>query len=269
MISAEIRQETGGLSAPRWLPRVDLEPAVSPAKMLENMRSACDRGLPEVRICRPHHLKMAVAGGGPSLADTIGDLSGYVVAINGSLKFLLDNGVVPAACGVLDPGEHIADMLVADPRVRYFVASVCDPSVFDKLKGGNVHLWHPSGQGGGTAEFIKARNPADWLLIGGGCTMGLRWVTLGYNLGFRSFDLHGLDSSFRDGATHAYPDRADEKEHIEVKGRMTRLNFLHQVNDFCALLDRFGRSDVEPVQFSVFGDGLLQDVWRERCASPA
>lgn len=237
-----------------------LSPSVPASKMLDNMRLNCQRGLRELEPCRPHPTLMSVAAGGPSLADTYEDLIGYIVAVNGSLGFLLERGIVPNACAVLDPGDHMAENLVADRRVRYFIASICDPSVFDKLKDCDVTIWHP------TTNSIGADYDEKPLSVGGGCTVGLRWLNLGYLLGFRRFNLHGLDSSFRE-TTHAYPDRADSKERITVNGRQTRLNFLEQVNDFFDLLKRFSAPDIEPLEIEVFGDGLLQDEWKRQRAS--
>lgn len=248
---------------PGAFPRLELEPAVPASRMLDNMRSALARRLPELRPCKPHSHVMHVAGGGPSLADTATELGNYVAAVNGSLGYLLSRGIVPNACGVLDPGAHMADIVAADRRVRYFVASLCDPVVFDKLLSAGCHvtLWHPSGTPG-AEDVLKDAQPDTWLMIGGGSTMGVRWVNLGYALGFRSFVLHGLDSSFRDDRTHAYPDRADAKAWTTVNGYPTRLNFLAQVSDFLAVMHRMKQTDIDPIHVDVRGDGLLQSTWR-------
>jgi hypothetical protein len=134
--------------------------------------------------------------------------------------------------------------------------------VFDKLRGCHVVLWHPLGPPG-LEDLLKQLMPHDWFAIGGGTTMGLRWLNLGYVMGFRTFRMHGLDSSFRDDRTHAYPDR-DRGQVVTVNGRRTRLNFLVQIEDFKALLERFGQPDFEPIDLDVLGDGLLQDQWK-RC----
>lgn len=261
------------LEAGDELPRFLLTPAVSAERMIANMRSAIARDLPQATECRAHGLTMSVAAGGPSLTDTYRDLDGFIVAVNGSLKFLLDREIKDGAsygCGIMDAGEHIADLIVADRRVRYYVASLCDPKVFDKLEGCDVRLWHVSPESTEDAAGVKAlldeAYPDHWHAIGGGCTMGLRWINLGYFLGFRTFKLHGLDSSFREGATHAYPDRADTKDQIEFAGRLTRPNFLAQIYDFFGTLNRFNEPDLEPITIEVFGDGLLQDQWSERFA---
>lgn len=246
-------------------------PAIAPAQMVGNMRSALARGLPEVRMFRPHGQTLAIASGGPSLADTWQDLEGHVAAANGSLGFLLDKGAVPHFCGVCDANPHMADIVVADPRVRYLVASNCDPALFDKLltAGCKVWVWHSTGISLGTAEadaVLREARPDTWLQIFGGATIGLRLVNLGYALGYRRFHLHGMDSSFRANVTHAYPDRRTgewaEASAVEVNGYRTSLNFLQQVDHFARLLDRMSKPDTDPVQFEVFGDGLLQACWR-------
>lgn len=244
-----------------------ISPAVPAHKMLANMRSALALGLPEATICKPHGLTMSIAGGGPSLADTYKGLDGFICAVNGSLKWLLDHDPIEGAtyaCGIMDAGEHISDMIVAHPDVRYYVASICDPSVFDKLKDCDVRLWHVTPNSmedpEGAEAILDEHYPFQWVAIGGGCTMGLRWIDLGYFLGFRKFKLHGLDSSFR-ASTHAYPDRADDKQWIEYNGRKTRLNFLCQVHDFAELLERLWTQD-RSIEIEVFGDGLLQDEWK-------
>lgn len=247
-----------------------LAPAVGPERMIENMKVAIARGLPEVRPCRPHGMTMTIVGGGPSVADTVSLIEprSTVCAINGSLRWLADNydGEHSFACGVCDAGEHVADMIDALPGVRYYVASVVDPRVFDKLldSGCEVWLWHVSPNSTEDAAGVEAllcREYDDWVAVGGGCTMGLRWFNLGYLLGYRHFHAHGMDSSFRGGATHAYDDVARSRGHVTMGGRETRMNFVAQVHDFAELLEFTYESD-KNVEIEVFGDGLLQDEWR-------
>lgn len=242
--------------------------------MVKNMRSALSSGLREVPACVPHGESLAVAAGGPSLADTYHDLEsqGHVAAVNGSLGFLLDRGIVPTFCGVLDASPHMADVVAADPRVRYLVASNCDPALFDKLIGAGckVWLWHPTPASIGTdggEKLLREMRPDTWKMVAGGCTMGLRWVSLGYLMGYRDFHLHGLDSSFRDDKTHAYDDRRSNKEWIdasslEINGFRTSLNFMQQVTDCSMMLARFQMPDIEPTKIEIYGDGLLQSCWR-------
>ena len=243
--------------------RITLVPAHTPEELHANMRSSIARNLPLVSLNPAHEFELSIVGGGPSLEDTYKELTGYVAAINGTLAFLLERGVVPQMCGVCDPSPHMVDIIAADPRVTYFVASIVHPSVFDKLlnAGCRVYRWNCSSIPGGEALLDEIER--DWLLIGGGSTMGLRWITLGYGIGFRNFHLHGFDSSFREKSSHAYPDHQDAKEWIGFEGFQTRANFIGQLVDFLGWLERLKEDDVDPVKITVHGDGLLQSKFKE------
>lgn len=247
-----------------------LEPAVDAETMLNQMRSSLGRGLKEARPCKRHDLLLSICGGGPSLGETYKEIEkGSIVAgINGSLWFLFDRGVPVHMCGVLDPREHIADIITALPNAgRYYVASMCHPKVFDKLEGCDVTMWHASGTPG--AEDVLKERGGDYWLIGGGSTMGLRWINLGYFLGFRKFHLHGFDSSFREGNTHAYSDYRDGQWASSTGKYATRPEFMQQVADFFVMLERFSQADIEPIEIEVFGNGLLPDAWKNyRAANP-
>lgn len=243
----------------RILATFPVRPAVADEQMLENVRSAVSRGLPGPARCLPHDHVMSVAAGGPSLSDTWKELDGVICAVNGSLNFLLERGVTPWAVGCFDPRAHMADTL-GDPRddVFYFLGSTCHPSVFEKFAGKQVICWHPLGMPG-MMEAIDGRAG-----IGGGTTMGLRWLTLGHYMGFRKFKAHGLDSSFRGRSTHAYPDWRDNFDAQDLMGYPTSLNFIKQVQDWFEMRAMFDAlPEADRVSVELFGDGLLQHAARE------
>lgn len=235
-----------------------LVPTHKPEQLLEHVRYAMTLGLPEVKECAAHDAILSIAGGGPSLEDTWPELTGFIAAANGSLDYLLKKGVAPQMCGVCDPSEHMVDIVEANPGVTYFIASCVHPLVFQKLIAAKctIYLWHLHPIDG-LDELLAEYYPEGWVQIPGGCTMGTRWLTLGYHLGFRKIHVHGLDSSFR-GSSHAYPDHQDAKEWIQFDGHSTRIPFLGQVNDFIGLMEDGRKSDVESIEITMFGEGLLQ-----------
>lgn len=239
----------------RVLSQFPTRPATADDDMLEHVRSALGRRLPRARMCKPHDRVMSIAAGGPSLGDTWGGLTGVIVTANASLGFLLERGVTPWACGLLDARPHIADLIEPHDEVFFFVASVCHPRVFDKLKGCKVVLWHPGGMPG-----IEYAVPEGHDLIGGGTTMGMRWWSLGYFMGFRRFEGHGLDSSYRGMQTHAYPDYRDGNQpDLVIDGLATSLNFLQQIDDFKQMQATFAAlAEADRPSMKLHGDGLLQ-----------
>ena len=184
---------------------------------------------------------LCIAAGGPSLADTIKDRKGDLVAVNGSHDWLIERGIMPLALGLMDYRPRLATMFTPHRDVRYYVASSVDQAVMKKLAGFDVVRW-------------------DYEKIRGGCSMGLRWLTLGYLMGYRNFALHGFDSSFREGRTHAYPHYRDEKHKgkFKVDGFETADRWVAQIIDFFKITD-----ELKSVKITVHGDGLLQRRFKE------
>lgn len=251
-----MKQEDAGAIS-RILRSFTIDLAVPDAEMHDNVRSAMARGLPEVKPAGRHDRLMSVAAGGPSLAETWPELEGVTVSVNASLSFLLEKGVKPWACGVFDPRPHMADLVERREDVFYFLGSICHPRLFDKLHGCKIGLWHPRGMPG-----IDDTVGASRCLIGGGGTMGLRWLDLGYFMGFRKFHAHGLDSSFKNGKTHAYPDHRDAMGALNLFGYETSMNFIEQVDHWFKTKAKFQREG-DPPQIKLFGDGLLQFMERQ------
>src|SRR5215475_3944938 len=76
---------------------------------------------------------------GTSLADTFGEMEGHVAAGNGSLGYLIERGVVPHFCVVIDAMPHMAEIVVPDNGVYYLL----DSGLFDKLLKADckIRIW--------------------------------------------------------------------------------------------------------------------------------
>lgn len=229
--------------------------AADPEDIREHMLSAMGRGLRELTRAVPaHDGVLSVAASGPSLADTYGAMAGRIAALNGSHDYLIGKGVIPFWCAFVDPQEVVAHLFTPRDDVLYFVASMCHPAVFDRLKGHHVVLWHASWPDGLEKSVLEGR---EWLAVGGGSTIGLRWIALGYALGYRKFHLHGMDGSYTDKA-HAGDEHSIVSSYL-LKGYRTSPQMASQVDELITMYEcRNGEIEIE-----VFGDGLLQHCWRE------
>lgn len=144
---------------------------------------------------------------GPSLADTYQTMTRPILSMSGATRWLADRGIVPDYHIDMDPRPHKVHFL--DPPidgVHYLMATVCHPKTWELLKGQQVTLWHTY-SAPRTYDWVASVDQ-DQLVIHGGSTIGLTALHLGGVLGYRHFEIHGMDGSFRDAsrsARHAGP----------------------------------------------------------------
>jgi hypothetical protein len=173
--------------------------------------------IPEwVRYSR-HHMKRAViVSAGPSidLPETMDAIRREVE--NGSILFcvkhshnkLIAAGLVPWGCVLLDPRPHEgisthgkprAELLpAAYPGVRYFCASMVDPSTVKRLMdtGGKVYGWHAAV--GADEKSVLPPEHQKFLMGGGSSSAGRAMILAWQFMGFQSIGLYGFDSCHLD-----------------------------------------------------------------------
>lgn len=146
---------------------------------------------------------IALVSYGPSLRDTWEEVRNYpyVLTCSGAHKFLVDRGIIPNWHIDVDPRPHKVDLMgTPDRRVEYLMASCCHPRMWDHLEGQNVKLWHSFDS---SEEALRILPPQEWAITGG-CSAGVRTLTLARFLGFKEAHVFGLDGCFKQGgASHA------------------------------------------------------------------
>ena len=172
-------------------------------QLLSNIKSSASLNLSRLDVVlKPHKQRAIIVCGGPSLRNNkvlrkIRSLANnskyYLFTMNGAHDFLLSKGIVSDYCVVFDACKEIAD-LIEKPikRTTYLVASRCDPNLFKKLEGGNIILWDANDNVG--EQQLLSDLKIKWLLIGGGVSAGLRTLSICYILGYRQFEIFGMDS---------------------------------------------------------------------------
>lgn len=224
------------------------------------IRESLASGLPDVRQEPEHDRRMVLACAGPSLADSWeGRSDGDVWCVGGVHDWLLDRGTIPYAWAACDPLPSIAQYAQRPQEgVRYYLASMCDPLLFQALEGFDVRIWHSEVRAG-TREVLEASG-RPWTLVGGGSSIGTRALFLGYVLGYRTFEVHGMDGSSRDGRTHASKSASVYHPPIslQVNGRefMVPTNMAAQVQDVEKILA------THKLNIDFRGDGIIQELAR-------
>jgi hypothetical protein len=209
---------------------------------------------------------------GPSLADTWQTMRPPILSMSGATRFLADRGVIADYHVDMDPRPHKARHI--DPPidgVQYLMASCVPPATWDILRGQRVTLWHAfSGTdpetNRDTLAWLQEHDPGH-LMIHGGSSIGLTALHIGGLLGYRHFEVHGMDSSSREGQRHAGPHYGHvQGGYTWAAGRVTYQTSRIMANAAAEMLNTI---DHYPL-FCVFhGTGLLQALVREHGADNA
>lgn len=194
---------------------------VEEKQLIENIQHSLAQQYDLLVAADEHDGHAVIVAGGPSMADQIEDIKmraahgQKIFSMNGSHKFLADNGIV-ADCHVMIDARPENEQFVP-VGMHCFYASQVHPSVFEKAKakGNYITLWHSYADG---IQEITESDPRETSFVGGGSSVGLKAIIIAYLLGFRTLHLYGFDSSYRDEQNHAYPQPLNDNEKtMEVK----------------------------------------------------
>lgn len=204
-------------------------------------------------------VKMAQVGG----AD--------VFTVSNAHRFATEHGIIPYAQIDCDPRPHKAvQMGTPHQAVRYWLASCIHPTYLDKLDGFNVALWH-SFNGAESLiamEFDRAAgNGLHRMIIGGG-SVGLRAISLLYYLGYRRFEIHGMDcgSPYETAQMYAVEHLGKAKPLVRVKCGQRWFT----TSPVFIIYARYFRKQMvwcSDASFSLHGDGMLQEMVKESNAA--
>ncbi|NIT14786.1 MAG: DUF115 domain-containing protein [Candidatus Dadabacteria bacterium] len=184
----------------------------------EHIKENIKRHLPQVQ---PHEASIdigIIATGGPSLVSGLKELRKdrdenklKLITVNGVHDFLLENDITPSAQVLLDAREFTLNF-VKNPvkSCKYFVASQCDPRVFDALEGHDVYIFHADCDG--YEKILDRYYMGHYYTIEGGCTVTLRTIRLFNMLGYKFFHMYGFDSCYMGGDHHSYEQEINNNE---------------------------------------------------------
>jgi uncharacterized Rossmann fold enzyme len=246
---------------------------VPQAQILKNVELNCKRDLPWF-IGFPKAKEAVVVGGGPSLKSSLRSIKNrqkngaLIITTNNALRYLIDNGIRPDCHVMLDARPENAAFV--GPDVKYYLASQCDPATVDALAGQDVTLWHCA-NGQAIQELMDILAPYDLthpiVMVPGGGTVGLRAINLCWIAGFKKIHVYGMDSSYADGAHHAYPQALNDGEKVlELKlGDKTYRAAVWMARQAEEFRDAWHHLTSQNVKLHVHGTGLIPDLARALC----
>lgn len=248
------------------------------AALLANIRSSIRRGHPQVWRTNLKPERIALVGSGPSLKDTEGELvallqaGAKLVTVNGAYQWCVQRNLIPSAQVVLDARPSSARFVdPALPLCRYYLASQCDPAVWDAVEGRPfVGIWHAVAGEGPLAEELNQYFAGQWHAVAAGTTVTTRALMLMRAMGYLRFDLFGFDSCWFGHEHHAIAQPENEKDQrIAVKVSPTGAPeqarvfqcapwMLKQAEDWLQLVRVAG----DQFLANVHGDGLIAFMMR-------
>jgi len=180
------------------------------------------------------------------LKERIAETGGKVFCVKHSYPKLLEQGIDPFACVILDPrpidgtsthGVVRKDLFkTVDKNTLFLVASMTDPSVTKHLlsKGANIKGWQAYSDALRDMS-IKEKIVVDKetgieegsTLITGGTCAAMRTLAIAHTLGFRNFELFGFDCSIEGEMTEEMKKQSTETEPGKNKYFQVELNGVH------------------------------------------
>ena len=206
---------------------------------------------------------LSIACFGPSLKDTWKEIQRPIMSVSGAHHFLIERGIVPDFHVDCDPRPHKVKFITPPHKdVTYLMASCCDPKTWMILRDCKVKTWHAF-NGQETSDWIAANDP--WsITIAGGSTVGLRALHIGGLMGYRKFNIYGMDGCYKDGEFRAGPSDAPPQTDIKYKigGRTFETTDL-MVN---ACVEYRAATQLYPIECRLHGDGMTKAYmdWFER-----
>lgn len=202
--------------------------------------------------------------GGPSLNDfedeIIENWKGGMktITVNGTYSWAQERGITNVNQCMID-ARPFNKRFCEPPRddCFYFIASQCDPSVFESLPHDRTFFWHATSSP--EAIDVVDEHYPEYVIAGGGSTVALRTISLMRLLGFKKMHIYGMDSCCVDGEHHAYSQPENDYKvrniPITVGGRTFDCQpwMAYQAYDLVAMIKTIG----DEFQLDVKGDGLI------------
>ena len=234
-------------------------------QIIKNVKHNIKQGFLQVEPHPTNDIEVMIVGGGPSVTEHLEKIKQLrqngvkLITINNAYNWCIDNGLTPSAMVMVDAREFNGRF--TKPVVegcKYFIASQCNPSVFEGLPKDRTYVWHTQ------AELLKDildKQYETWWSVPGGSTVLLRAIPLFRMLGFKRFHLFGCDSCLgEEDKHHAYEQVENDGQAVmpvNVSGKIFNCNpwMVSQAQEFMSLIKMLG----DEIELEIYG-GLLRHI---------
>lgn len=231
----------------------------------ENVKANLKKGFQQVEPHETNDIEVMLVGGSPSLKNNIDKIRELreqgvkLICMNGAYKYCIEQGLKPSALVVLDARPH--NVRFVEPVIddcKYFIASQCNPALFDKLPKERTYIWHTAAEN--IKDLLKEHYGERWWPVPGGSTVLLRSLALFRMLGFKRFHIFGCDSCLDGDAHHAYEQKENDGQPALAVTVGTKIFYCHpwmlsQAQEFINMIKMMG----DQMELEVYG-GLLRHI---------
>lgn len=180
---------------------VALPIAITTKDRIAHMAACVAVKAPKVKHYPANASRVSIVCYGPTLRETYQQIKGPMITVSGAHDWMINKGYCPSYHVEIDPRLHKLAMLTPMQGVSYMIASVCHPGIWPHLRGHKVAYWHAA-HDPETMQWIKDHDQTA-PIISGGSVAGLAAIAVGHFLGYRKFDVYGMDCCLVDGDRHA------------------------------------------------------------------
>lgn len=237
------------------------------------MQDAAQLNIRRLRQFPEHPGTCVIVGGAPSVADNLEKMKSFidgkeniVCSINCVHPWLIQEGIIPNIHVVFEPDINLK-LTLGEPHkeVVYYICSHCPQPVFEGLNGHKRVLWHYWDQDKEYEGFVADLFPGEFM-VGGGYSTLFRTINIALLLGYRSFELFGVDSSFEDDEKQHLPNYPTRPSADAVDFWVGECKFrtLGALALQAEMIQKFCEENADRIKVRVHGYGLLPTLLQQR-----
>ncbi len=203
-------------------------------QVIENIRASARFDLPILEKQKKKEGSFIFIGGGPTLTKFIDEIKErskngeYICTSNQTYDFLVEKGIIPTACVIVDPKECVQEY-IKNPQIEsvFYIGTVCNPNVAKNLIKSNMNVvkllvaYGIEDESDITVQK-ELYNKSGYNYLVGGTMMGLRALNFAVLLGFSKIEYYGFDSCY-DSDPELITD--DDPRYEEIKEKFFGLSY--------------------------------------------